>query len=169
MILDATLTAASAQTAPLGPQADRSATMPKHAAPPTVHDVIVAALATALPCPSCGSQRPCRCLRPDGYSETTERAKLVEAALVQHGHIHVEEPEPDDEQLARWLAARSRFPRYAVDDGWRKVLQSEADVEVAAAYAAKNASQSGLEDVARVKARLLSAVAERRAAEDATA
>lgn len=98
----------------------------------TAYDVVLAALAQPLP--------PVEPERP----QTEARARLVVAALIAHGHL----PDPntdtepslaDVEAQARWLAAASRHPRYLVEDGWRKVMASDADVNVAAAAAAKYA------------------------------
>lgn len=130
-------------------------------------DVIVAALAVALPCPVCGREATCRCIKPAGYSATEERATLIEAALIEHGHLAPPErpaTEQDIDDAARWLADKSRHPRYVdVEEGWRKLLESSADVELACACAARSASQSDVETIARVRGLLLAALAARRA------
>lgn len=124
-----------------------------HAAPPTARDVILAALSTVLPCPKCGRTEKCRCLVKDARPQIDRRADLVVAALIEHGHL----PSPDApvgerevEDVAKWLAAESRHPRYtAVEDGWRRLMTSDADVEVAAANAQRYATTDG--DMGSVK------------------
>ena len=97
---------------------------------PTARDVILACLAQTIPATD----------RPD----VEDRADLIVAALVQHGHL----PQPhvtglsdaDADQIAEWLGNASQFARYTSDDldgnpGWHRILDSDADVNVAAAKA----------------------------------
>lgn len=139
--------------------------MSKHAAPPSPREVIVAALAVALPCPSCGKAEVCRCIKPAGYSHVEERAKLVEAALLERGLLAGPTGEltrDDVEQMARWLADQSEHPRYW-GEGWRRLLESEVDVDVAYTAASTRASQSALEELGRVRGFLRGYLAPRRA------
>ena len=92
---------------------------------PSAHDVVRAVLATRLPHPSAS---------PD------DRATLIVAALIEHGHLprpdHTHTPTADDvEEFAQWLAERSQFPRYTTPDGWRRIIASPTDVNVATAKA----------------------------------
>lgn len=136
---------------------------------PTARDVIVAALAVPLPCPLCGRAEVCRCAKPKGYSPTEERAALIEAALIEEGHLTVAAREPtqtDLDEAAMYLAARSRHPRYTqVEDGWRKLLDAEADVTMAYHQATKHAPQSEQEPLSRAKSLLMTFHASRRASE----
>lgn len=101
-----------------------------------VRDVILAALAVPIPCPVCSKTEPCRCVRPDGHSDRQDRAALIEAALAEYGLLApVHDQGETPEELAQWLAEVSQFPRYTVADGWQKILQSEADIDVATANA----------------------------------
>lgn len=124
---------------------------------PDLHGVLVACLAQVLPCPACGKTEPCRCLRPADYSATVERALLIESALVHYGFLpNPEEAEFNAEEVAQWLAERSGFPRYTMQDGWRKLLESEPDVEVATINAIRRVPTSEVEQVRAAKAALLS-------------
>lgn len=122
-------------------------------------DVVTAALAVHPPCPVCGLPTVCRCLPPEGYDRTRAHAELVVAALVEHGHLPrpAQAPSRDEvEELARWLAGASRFPRYTVEGGWQRIMAADADVNVAAAYAARNcATDAEREDVSVAKGVLL--------------
>lgn len=75
----------------------------------------------------------------DDTAEQT-RADLALVALVDSARLAAM-GEPDDsevEEVAEWLAEQSDHPRYCqVKDGWRKLLTSTADVEVAYAAAVK--------------------------------
>jgi hypothetical protein len=112
---------------------------------PSPRDVVLAALAVALPCPACGRTDGCRCLveRP----QTEDRADLVVAALIEHGHLpSPTRPVTEDDvaEVARWLAEESRHPRYTqVEDGWHRLLESEPDVDLACARALTNAANDG--------------------------
>lgn len=140
---------------------------------PTARDVIVAALAVPLPCPVCGRAETCRCVKPEGYSLTEERATLIEAALVQEGHLRApaaEVSQADLDEAAMYLAARSRHPRYTqTEDGWRKLFQAEPDVEMAYHHATKNAPQSEQEPLSRAKNLLVTFHASRRASREHSA
>ena len=92
--------------------------------PPAAVDVIKAALTVAV---------------PTDRQDIDHRARLVEAALIVHGHL----PDPTAPkpgvyktyaQAAVWLAEQSQFARYT-GPGWERLLESPADVEVAAAKA----------------------------------
>lgn len=92
---------------------------------PSAHDVILAALAIDAP-PSLEMQ-----------------ASLIEAALVEHGHLpHPDQPATQDDvdRVARWLAERSMHPRYTMEDGWKRLLESAPDVHVAHAAATRIAA-----------------------------
>lgn len=95
----------------------------------TPRDVVIAALAT--PIPDAEPDRP----------NVEARADLIVAALIEHGHLPGPERPPlteaDVHEGARWLADACRHPRYA-GDGWTKLLQSESDVTLAMASAAKH-------------------------------
>lgn len=123
---------------------------------PTPRAVIAACLAQAIPCTACGASQACDC--PERRPETEVRAELVEDALITYGYL----PEPVEvskfnaEETARWLAERTGFPRYAlVADGWRRLLESEADVELAAAKAIGRVSGGEVEVVKGAKSALL--------------
>lgn len=125
---------------------------------PSPHDIVVGALAQALPCPVCGRTEPCRCARPEGYSPTEARARLIVEALALFGHLPPLEEEGafDPEEVAQWLAERSGFPRYTqAEDGWRKILESERDVELAAIKAMQRVPSDEVEIVKGAKASLL--------------
>ena len=96
--------------------------MPDPHPSPSALDVVRAVLATHLP-PAAS---------PD------DRAHLIVAALIEHGHLprpeHTTTPE-DIEEFAQWLAEQSQFPRYTTPDGWRRIVASTADVNVATAKA----------------------------------
>lgn len=138
---------------------------------PTPRDVIEAALAVNLPCPLCGATTPCRCLRPEGYSPLNARAALIEAALTQQGMLADGKAEPtqaDIDEAAMMLAAKSRHPRYiSSTDGWRKILQSVSDVEVAYRQAAANVPATQQQPLNDLRT-LLVAWHNRRAAQDVT-
>lgn len=126
---------------------------------PALHDVLAACLAQRLPCPVCSRTEPCRCVRPLDYSETHERADLIEQALILYGYL----PKPDDgsggfdaEETAQWLANRSGFARYTqVEEGWRRLVEAEADVELAAIKAMKRVPSDEVEMVKAARAALL--------------
>lgn len=131
---------------------------------PDVLPVIVAALAVALPCPFCGLHTGCsHSDSPDGWSPTTARAKLVQAALLERGLVRHTVPKVTSgevEETARWLADRSQHPRYTqTDEGWRKLLQSVPDVDLAYTHAARTGPQVDQEPLARARALLIAAVA----------
>ncbi len=126
--------------------------------PTTPYDVVVAALAVPFPCPVCGRAETCGCAKPTGWSPTTMRARLVVAALIEHGHL----PDPDQtapvtadyERAAQWLADQSGHPRYE-GDGWARIMQSSRDVEMAHASADRRLGGVGREGLARTRAMLL--------------
>ena len=112
----------------------------------TPRDVVLASLAVTIP--ASDPERP----------DVEQRADLIVAALIQHGFLHVSSTEPTRDEVhdvARWLADASRHPRYVAVDGWRKLLESDADVEVAAHAALRNASQREAEDIGHAKRTLL--------------
>lgn len=102
-----------------------------------VRDVILAALVVPMPCPVCGKTERCRCVRPEGHSDRQDRAALIEQALSEYGLLApVHEQGESVEEMAQWLAEVSAFPRYTqVKDGWRTILQSEADIDLAVGQA----------------------------------
>lgn len=61
--------------------------------------------------------------------------------------------EADYEAMARWLADRSSFPRYLVQDGWRRLLESDRDVDLAHSKASARYGQS--DEAAAVRQHLL--------------
>lgn len=118
--------------------------------------IVREALAQPLPCPVCSRTEPCRCLRPEGYSKTAEQAALVVAALRHFGHL-ADEPEPpgfDPVGAARVLADRSGFARYE-GRGFATVMQSDADVDLAAHYATKRVHPSEVDMIRSARAGLL--------------
>ena len=145
--------------APQMPHEHPEAGVPTDPLHPSVHDIVVGCLAQALPCPVCGRTDPCRCVRPVDYSPTEARATLIEKALIHFGHL----PDPgvgeaafDPEETARWLADRSGHPRYVqVEDGWRRLIESENDVELASIHATRRVSGSEVETVKAAKSALL--------------
>lgn len=124
----------------------------QHPHPPTAQQVVVAALAAPVPCAACGRTEPCRCYVPDAAAGRIERqAAVVVAALREYGHLAPEQTEPppltlaEVHETARWLATESRHPRYTTEGGWQRIMQSEADVDVAFAQAARHASNAQLD------------------------
>jgi hypothetical protein len=113
---------------------------------PAPFDVVVAALAQPL-------------------TDTTveARAGLIVAALTRYGHLPAPEVRPtlgSVHRAAQWLAEASGHPRYTQsDDGWRKLLQSEGDVDCAAtaAYRYAGADESYRDQIRGVRAVLLQA------------
>ena len=90
-------------------------------------------------------------------SDLKVRTEIIAAALRQYGFLAAAEevPEFNPEEAARFLAERSGFPRYTqVTDGWRKLLQSERDVEVASSYALRMASSAEVEAIRSTTAAL---------------
>lgn len=127
---------------------------------PALHDVLVACIAQRLPCPVCKrTDAPCRCVRPLDYSETNERATLIEQALRLYGYLPPEEGESqgfDAAETAQWVADRSGHPRYVqVENGWQRLLESEADVELATIHALRRVPTDEVEMVKAAKAALL--------------
>jgi hypothetical protein len=125
---------------------------------PDVHGVLVACLAQTLPCPVCGRTEACRCARPPEYSATSERATLIEQALIHYGYLPDPKPLPvfDEVETAQWLAERSGFARYTqVKDGWRRLIESEIDVEIATTNALRRVPTDEVEIVKAAKAALL--------------
>lgn len=132
-----------------------------HKAPPTIHEVIVSALAQALPCATCGSIVACRCIKAPGEVRVADRATLVENVLREFGHLPpLAAPAgppttAEIHETARWLAGQSQHPRY-VGDGWQKIMQSIPDVEMAFTQASRTASNADLEALGAAR-RLLAA------------
>lgn len=122
-------------------------------------EAIVRGLSEVPPCPVCGRTVPCRCLPPQGYSRVEAQGRLVEAALLAVGLLVEERIEPrpfDPEEVAEFLADRSGFARYTqVEEGWRRLMESEQDVEVAASYAMRRVSSGEVDMVKAAKAALL--------------
>lgn len=125
---------------------------------PSALDIIRASLATPLPCPVCGRTDSCRCIRPEGHSIVDQQAALIEQALIQYRHL----PDPEDagefdpEEVAQWLAERSGFVRYTqVENGWKRLLEAEVDVELATLKALQRVPSSEVEMVKAAKAGLL--------------
>jgi len=122
------------------------------------HQIIVAALAQRLPCRNCGSIDPCRCVPVPESARTEERASIIEQALALYGYLPSAEAERtfDPEETARWLADRSGFVRYTqVTDGWRRLIEAEPDVELAAIKALQRVPTDEVEMVKAAKAALL--------------
>lgn len=121
--------------------------------PSSARDIIVVALTVPLPA------------REDEQVRVAERAALIEAALIEHGHLPKPYTAPTDEEVedtARWLATESQFPRYTVEagpdtpPGWRRLMASTTDVNVAAAKALTLAvTDAYRDDVIRAKHTLL--------------
>lgn len=133
--------------------------------------VIREALLQPSPCPTCGSERRCRCM-PDLAARIDARANLVHVALVEHGLLATPEQaagptQEEIEEVAKFLARESRFIRYS-DDDWQMLMTSAADVETAYAKA-KKANEGGEKDVLEALGRgrrlLLGHIEARRAAE----
>lgn len=117
----------------------------KHAHPPQPADIVRTALAEPVACPSCGSAKPCRCV-PQAAARLDTMAQRIVERLTGAGLLHAE-PEPpreatqtDVDEAARWLAGQTRHPRYSGDDGWRRVLESEVNIEHAYAAAVRAAN-----------------------------
>lgn len=98
-----------------------------HPQQPPAHDVILAALAI------------------NNVPSVDTHARLIEAALIEHGHLPPHEQEmtrADVEKVAQWLAERSMHPRYVmVADGWHRLMESASDVHLAHSAATKTAPQ----------------------------
>lgn len=130
----------------------------KHERPPAPVDVVRQALLEPVPCPSCGSDKPCRCYVEPGTapSRTDVMAERILQRLTTAGLLHISPPpreatQEDYEATARWLAAQSRHPRYTHDpEGWRMLLTGEHNVDhahAAAVRAAEPAPQTVLGDL----------------------
>lgn len=72
-------------------------------------------------------------VRADGHEEEVRRDLALLAVADRARMSQAGEPdEPEYEEVARWLAEQSDHPRYVADKpGWRALLTSEVDVEVA--------------------------------------
>lgn len=121
----------------------------------TPTSVVKAALMQPVPCPECGGTKPCRCLTATG-ARLDWQADLIVQALAAAGLLTAtQDTTPDDsdiEDTARWLAEQSRHPRYvAVTDGWRQLLDSEANI--GHAYRAAMQTHPGSSDVEKALAR----------------
>lgn len=143
---------------PVSTPGDEGPPSPPPANRPSVRDVLVGCLSQRLPCPVCERLESCRCLPPEGYSPTGVRATLIEQALVLYGYL----PDPehdhpfDAEETAEWLAGRSGHPRYVqVKDGWQRLIESEADVELAAIHAGRRVPSDEVDMVKAARAALL--------------
>lgn len=153
--------AQEAEAAPQEPQEAEHAHQahPEPAARSAALDAIVRGLAEVPPCPVCSRTTPCRCLPPQGYSRVEAQGRLVEAALRAVGLLPDEHVEPrpfDPAEVAEFLAERSGFPRYTqVEDGWKRLIESEADVNTAAAYAMQRVSSGEVDMVKAARAALL--------------
>lgn len=77
--------------------------------------------------------------REEGHEETL-RGDLALVAVADRARMQAySEPGPAEvEEVAQWLAEQSDHPRYCqVPEGWRTILASTADVEVAYAAAVR--------------------------------
>lgn len=100
------------------------------------------------------------------------QAHLVWVALVEHGLIVDQEKpaaptEAGMEEVAQYLAKASRFARWS-GDGWRQLLTSDVDVDLAftkAKAANEGAGRETTEALARARTLLVAWIEERRAAE----
>lgn len=135
-------------------------------------EVVHEALLAPVPCSKCGKPN-CRCLFARA-GRLKNQAAMIVMALVVDGHMHAPEPdEPtgeDFDDLAQHLADASQHPRYVqIHEGWRKLLESEADISVAHAAALKTLGTPSPEqatDLGRVRDTLVAEVRKRRAAQD---
>jgi hypothetical protein len=144
---------------------------PQHRRPDAPADVVHAALVEPVPCPTCGSEKACRCLpQPDARAKAMA-ARIVErlttAGLLQPDPEPAPEPTAADiEQTAQWLVEQSRNPRYTqVPEGWKRLLESSVNVEHAhssAVKAANPATSQHLANLAAAKQVLLRVVDSRR-------
>lgn len=135
---------------------------------PSPTEIVTAALAVPLPCPVCERTETCRCVRPEGYSPTAVRADLIVAALTEYGHLEDDSyvSEIDVVQAAKDLGRLSRFIRYT-GDGWKRVRESEADVNLAYNKASAEQPDSMQTELQRCRQILLDDL-DKRAAEAAT-
>lgn len=138
----------------------------------TPQAVIREALLKPVPCPNCSRETQCRCLVDRAY-KLDEQAGIIAAALAEHGMLHDPQAPAADyetqvEEVAQFLARESRFVRYG-EDGWRMLLDSDADVETAFAKARKateGGDQETRDAIGRARTLLLGYIEERRAAKD---
>jgi hypothetical protein len=129
-----------------------------HRRPDAPADVVHQALVEPVPCPTCGSEKACRCLpQPDARAKTMA-ARIVErltgAGLLQADPEPPPEPTAADiEQTAQWLVEQSRNPRYTqVADGWKRLLESTVNIEHAHASAVKAANPATSQHLANLAA-----------------
>lgn len=138
-------------------------------------DVIREALLQPIPCPNCSSMKTCRCM-PQRAKRLEIRAGVIHGALVAAGLLATPQQAPAEaemEDVARFLARESRFVRYydpddPSDEGWRQLLASPADVDLAAAKAkarTEGGDKETTEALGRAVRLLLDHIESRRAAE----
>lgn len=133
-------------------------------------DVIHEVLLQPVVCEKCGKVT-CRCMFAKA-GRLRNQAQMLHDALIDEGLLHVEQAEPtaeDFDVLARWLADQSQHPRYVmIEEGWRKLLESEQDVTVAYAAALKTVgtpSQEQNNQLGRARDTLVAEIRRRRAAD----
>lgn len=133
---------------------------------PSATDVVREALLQPIPCPNCQRTEPCRCYIEGGAQQRHEaRADLIVAALTEFGFLTKASALPSEDDLreaAQYLAARSRNARYTqVADGWQRLLEAAADVNIAYHQASKHVGSAEQEPLAKAKTMLLDALARR--------
>jgi hypothetical protein len=101
------------------------------------------------------------------------QAEMVQVALAEHGLL-VDQDQPagptgtEMEEVAKFLAEQSRFARYA-GEGWRMLLDSDVDVNVAftkAKAATEGSEKAVTEALGRARDLLVAWIAARRAAKE---
>lgn len=141
----------------------------------TTVEVIREALLKPVPCPTCSSTKPCRCL-VNRTVRIDVQAAMIAADLTNEGLLPAPAPGgptlADLEEVAQFLAMESRFVRYydeddPNDEGWRVLLTSPTDIDVAVAKAkARNEGDKAVtEAIVRGRRLLLDHCAQRRAAQ----
>jgi hypothetical protein len=134
--------------------------------------VIREALLQPIPCPKCSSTKACRCL-VGRAARIDAQAEMVQVALAEHGLL-VDQGQPaaptgtEMEEVAKFLAEQSRFARYA-GEGWRMLLDSDVDVNVAftkAKAATEGSEKAVTEALGRARDLLVAWIAARRAAKE---
>jgi hypothetical protein len=139
-------------------------------------DVIREALLQPVPCPTCTDTKPCWCAlnraaRLEWQVDAIANA-LMAADLLVSSQPASAPTESDMAEVARFLAQESRFVRYydaadPEDAGWKALLTSRADVELAYSKAkARNegAARETTEALAQAQRLLLDHIESRRAA-----
>lgn len=128
---------------------------------PSVREVLIANLSTPLACPVCGVTAPHPHSEAAQWSPIAVRAALIEAALIEYGHVRGPNHPITDADLhaaAVALSMASRHARYE-GDGVIRLRESVVDVDVAYHAALKHTDDpQERADLARWRKLLLDAL-----------